>query len=375
MSNNLEDRLQKKISQWLERDQTSKVIGVEGSGIALGSSIGLVRKENQDRVLFLRVKLDRPPRQFFVVAALCDGMGGMAKGGRCANLALSVFATSLIRSQEVDYPKKLETAIQEANKAVFREFNGDGGTTLSAVACNEENQCWAINVGDSRIYQVLANGKVEKLSVDDTIEGQLEALNRLKNTHSSEESKKLVQYVGMGKSLEPHHIQVGAIATTKLLLLTSDGAHSMPADTFQQIIIHAKSSTDIVDHLITHSEWVGGKDNATVVAMSTDGGFGVSEADVFISGTVEIWGVSGKVEIWTPSVLQPKETIAQEQLAIDQVSAVQKQQKPRPPRKNRKKESKDADRNDVRNVLEDQKPIDDQLSSSPQLTINLSDES
>jgi PPM family protein phosphatase len=336
MNNHSDDRLQKKLFQWLNLNQESKVVEVDGTGISLGSAVGLARKENQDRVLFLKVKLDRPPRQYFSAAILCDGMGGMAKGGYCANLALSVFATSLIRSEESDYSKKLETAAHDANDAVFGEFSGDGGTTLSAVICNDTQDCWAINVGDSRIYQMLADGKIEQLSVDDTIEGQLEVLNRHEKARPPE-FRQLVQYVGLGKELEPHHIQLKPLNDAKLILLTSDGVHNMPQETFKQLIVNAQNSAKIVvKRLIEHSEWIGGNDNATVIAIHTSKGFGVSETDDFVSGTVEIWGTGGKVEIWTPSVVLNGRLVSQPASTKQEETLIPPESKKNPQRRNPK---------------------------------------
>jgi PPM family protein phosphatase len=368
MNNHSDDRLQKKLFQWLKLNQESKVVEVDGTGISLGSAVGLVRKENQDRVLFLRVKLDRPPRQYFSAAILCDGMGGMTKGGYCANLALSIFATSLIRSEESDYAKKLETAAHDANDAVFREFSGDGGTTLSAVICNDTQDCWAINVGDSRIYQMLVDGKIEQLSVDDTIEGQLEALNRHEKARLPE-FRHLVQYVGLGKDLEPHHIQLKPLNDARLILLTSDGVHNMPQETFKQLIVNAQNSANIVKRLIEHSEWIGGNDNATVIAISTSKGFGVSETDDFVSGTVEIWGTGGKVEIWTPSVVLNGRLVSQPASTKQEETSAPQESKKNLQRRNLKGNPESKEKN---GTIASQK---DSKESENQLSINIVDKS
>lgn len=361
MNNHSDDRLQKKLFQWLKLNQESKVVEVDGTGISLGSAVGLVRKENQDRVLFLRVKLDRPPKQYFSAAILCDGMGGMTRGGYCANLALSVFATSLIRSEESDYAKKLKTAAHDANDSVFREFSGDGGTTLSAVICNDTQDCWAINVGDSRIYQMLVDGKIEQLSVDDTIEGQLKALNRHEKAQPPE-FRQLVQYVGLGKELEPHHIQLKPLNETRLILLTSDGVHNMPQETFKQLIVNAQNSAKIVERLIEHSEWIGGNDNATVIAISTSKGFGVSETDDFVSGTVEIWGTGGKVEIWTPSVVLNGRLVSQPASTKQEETSVPQESKKNLQRRNLKGNPESKEKNGTISSQKDSKESENQLS-------------
>jgi hypothetical protein len=174
------------------------------------------------------------------------------------------------------------------------------------------------------------------------------SLVKLQSKARSPEFRQLIQYVGMGKDLEPHHLQLKPISETKLFLLTSDGVHNMPKDTFQQLITNAENVSAVVERLITHSEWIGGRDNATVVAISTSTGFGVSKIDS-TPGMVEIWGTAGNVEFWGfPPALQvsaeqnvQKQTTG-EQLPTGNVTAVQeqsiqKESKSHSPRKNRTK--------------------------------------
>ena len=52
-----------------------------------------------------------------------------------------------------------------------------------------------------------------------------------------------------------------------MLLLTSDGAHDVPKDIFRYLTTTAKSSFDVVDKLLTLAELLGGRDNATVIAL------------------------------------------------------------------------------------------------------------
>ncbi len=334
----MNDQLQRRISNWLEHSsQQNEVKELEGSAIALGSSIGLVRKENQDRVLFLRAQIGRLANRAFVAAVLCDGVGGMSYGGQCANLAVSTFVASLIRSQEIKSKKKLEVAVQQANEAVFQRFSGTGGSTLSALLY-DESDVLAVNVGDSRIYQLSKDGKVEQLSIDDTLEEQLVALNHLPQSRPSE-FKQLVQYIGMGQGLEPRYIRMRPIFDIKSIILTSDGAHSAPKDVLQKIISNTKDSKEIVNRLIALSEWLGGRDNATVVAVSPNAGLRLRPSGEQDSELIELWSTGGKVEFWSSSILlQPSAEIKNAQ------NYLVKEKNNRSPQKRQKQELEEKDK-------------------------------
>ena len=104
----LQDQLQKRLKAWLA--QTPAVLTyrwIKEASIGLGTTRGLRRSENQDRVAILRYRpgnLQRPP---FSVAVLCDGMGGMVHGAESADISVSAFLTALARSRTVGLPERL----------------------------------------------------------------------------------------------------------------------------------------------------------------------------------------------------------------------------------------------------------------------------
>ena len=119
--------------------------------IALGSDIGLERKENQDRLAMLRVNANSSTSTH-VVVALADGMGGMHDGSGCAARTLGAFFNALIRYRQKAPEDRLLLAANAANEVVYQYSNGNGGSTLSAVLFGVDNRAFTVNVGDSRIY-------------------------------------------------------------------------------------------------------------------------------------------------------------------------------------------------------------------------------
>lgn len=289
-----QEQLQEAITRWLKSGEKSGLTDSVSETVVFSSVLGK-RSENQDRTMFFRVKFDEPSKPSIAALVLCDGMGGMVSGGDCANLAISTFAVSLIHSNEVTLMDKLKVAVNFANQAVYKNFQGKGGATLSAIVCNDLNHWAAVNVGDSRIYCVLNRGIVEQLTIDDTLEEQLADLNL---PSPPPEFRQLLQYVGMGEGIEPRHIKLKISPEIKWFLITSDGAHGISKDVFHALVVHSKSPKDAVHRLTQLSEWLGGKDNATAAVL----GFGTdlferSKESAFSS--LEIWSIPGKMEFFS----------------------------------------------------------------------------
>ena len=290
--------IQQIICRWLHSSNKSQVIEVEQEKVVLGSALGR-RSENQDRVLFCRVRFEESRKPAFAVLVLCDGMGGMVSGGDCANLAISTFVASLVHSNTSTLTEKLGVAVRDANESVYAAYKGKGGSTLSAIICDQTDQWAAINVGDSRIYQVLNNGQMKQLSTDDTLENQLADLNL---PSPPPEFRQLLQYIGMGKGIELREIELKPSSDVKWIVITSDGAHDIPKDIFQSIVAHAKTAQDTVTRLISLSEWLGGRDNSTVAVLPYDKNLLLHEEECSL-GSLEIWGMPGKVELFSVKIL------------------------------------------------------------------------
>lgn len=293
------EQIKEGILRYINSKDKSRVVEVDPEIATLYSVLGK-RQENQDRILFLRVKFAESSKPSIAALVICDGMGGMLNGGECSSLAISTFASTLIHSPATKISEKLEMAIYDANNAVFSCFQGEGGTTLSAVACSEDNDWAAINVGDSRIYTLSSNGILKQLTTDDTLEMQLADLNL---SAPPPGFRQLVQYIGMGNGIQPRHVELTSLSEIKFIILTSDGAHNIPNDVFQLLITNAETSWNIAHRLAELSEWLGGRDNASIATLSMN-------QDVFFRNNnnhesyLEIWSTSGKVEFISVKLFQ-----------------------------------------------------------------------
>lgn len=283
-----QDAIKLQIRDWLSRRVPAVgVRDVIGLPVAIGSDIGNVRKENQDRAVILRAQVST--NKFFLVGVLCDGMGGMVEGGSCASLAVASFISSCIRNRKMPVKERLVKAVELANGDVFQEYSGKGGATLSAFIMDSDGHFEAINVGDSRIY-VSDNHDMHQVSVDDTIAGQLN-----QQEPSSQLSNKLLQFVGIGRDIEPHLLDMPSPNTIAKMIITSDGVHYLNDNTLKSMLVQNASSLELSKRFIHVAKWCGGHDNSTVITLSDISSIS-SSSDNVKTGTVQLWDPYGDVQ-------------------------------------------------------------------------------
>lgn len=230
----------------------------EGS-LSVGSTVGLIRKGNEDACLVLRANFGRALKRDFELAIVCDGMGGM-KGGRDASLtAVISFVDELLRDPDAPLEARAERGINRANAEIYGRFQGQGGTTLSALVRRRGGEAVIAHAGDTRIYLIRRQLEPEQLTRDDTLRAVL-------NKHQDNDDgfgSKLIQFVGMGEAFEPHIFAAPGHGTS--FLLTSDGAHGMAHSTFSRVVNGSSGAADTVRRLLQLSDLLGGIDNASVV--------------------------------------------------------------------------------------------------------------
>lgn len=282
-------KLQKQIEKWLLRKTTATSIRRVGElPIAIASTVGSVRDENQDRVAALRF-MDRG-RQEFLVIAVCDGMGGMVDGAKCASSALATFFSSFIEQDFVSsIEHRFERAAFYANNAVFDQYRGKGGATISAVLIDSSNNIFTLNIGDSRIYKLNHSKQLIQLTVDDTIAGQMAV-----RTKEYSDRGELLQYVGLGPSVEVHVTkEKRQLTSSETFVITSDGVHYLPLGVLQALLVNAPDQALAAKRLIDTAVWCGGHDNASVAVVCSNGVFDPLEDD----DVAFVWDPFGEVQI------------------------------------------------------------------------------
>lgn len=249
------DAFQETVASWLSRSVPERAQNqCFDLPAVLATDIGLQREENQDRVaaLHLSAKQNSQP---IIAVVVADGMGGMRDGAKCATLAVSSFFYALLRHRHRGLEQRAAAAAAYANDAVYAFAGGRGGATISALLFDTETQPVTINLGDSRIYAYGNGTKVQRLTVDDSLEEAVGGHGR-----------ELLQFIGMGPGMQPHIRTVPSGVTE--LALTTDGVHYIDADTLANVLFHAPDPKAAADRLSALARWCGGHDNASMALVN-----------------------------------------------------------------------------------------------------------
>jgi protein phosphatase len=290
--------LQSSVDSWLMQARKSVDPGFtvdSHSKFVLASTTGLVRSENEDRLVFARFAPRDTPGQRFIFVGLCDGMGGGLEGGRCAEMALSAIVSALVHNHSNDLFASFENGLAEANTLIHNKFLDAGGTTFTGLLCYGEGGVAGINIGDSRAYELpkpASGGSLAQLTTDDNLAAQMaiargHGLNTAADTYFANQ---LTQCLGMGtgtgrgKEFLPHIFQVDN-ADSRTLLLSSDGLYNIGAEAMQSIMFESAGLADAAEKLIQASLQAGGHDNASLALIESLSGADLAKNE---SGVLEL---------------------------------------------------------------------------------------
>lgn len=201
------------------------------------TDVGISKKTNQDSVCIKIANTEGKGQ--IVMAVLCDGMGGLAKGELASATVIRTFCNWF----EYELPKKLENyswqalsaewdkMIKEQNYRILeygKSINNNLGTTISAILIIE-NKFMIAHVGDTRIYKI--RDGIQQLTEDQTfIEREIK-----RGTMTHEEALRdprknmLLQCVGASRTVSPDMI-FGDVQPETVFMLCSDGFRHVLTD-------------------------------------------------------------------------------------------------------------------------------------------------
>ena len=243
------------------------------------------REYQQDAVYVTPSKKFAANRKTRVMAVVCDGMGGMADGGKASRTAIQMMINGFQNVQnqpQMNIPGVFRSAIVTIDKTIasFPKENGRGSGTTMVAAIAEENKLYWASVGDSRIYIIRENNnqtEMRQITRDHNYWLRLqEMVAQGKMTQEEAMGKRqkeaLISFLGIGNvslmdiSTEPIPMQYGDI-----VVLCSDGiTKTLPDHQIKSIILDDKNpieqkAVQLVEAAIhgnTHSQ-----DNTSVAIL------------------------------------------------------------------------------------------------------------
>ncbi|MBQ8174675.1 MAG: serine/threonine-protein phosphatase [Clostridia bacterium] len=238
------------------------------------SHIGLVREENQD--VFRLMELEGG-----ILAAVFDGMGGVAGGRIAAELAAAEFTASFSTHcaelakggapTDTDIHRLYSHAVYRANAAVLEravltpEWQGMGTTVCAAYLLGDV--AYIAHIGDSRAY-LLYGDEAARLTHDDSLVAELIARGEMteEEAKNSRERHLLTRALGVAPYAE-FHFTTQRLETGDRLLLSTDGLHALLSDREIASLSADTSISLLPKRCIEEACKRGGSDNVTVVAV------------------------------------------------------------------------------------------------------------
>lgn len=234
---------------------------------AYASSIGRIRKSNQDFVQVFKNKSD------VTLAIVCDGMGGHQGGDVASTMAVSHLGHNFITTDfsdakmarkwvDVQLHSENETILKTADR--FPDLNGMGTTIVLAFAFADS--ALIAHLGDSRAY-IYTDGKFTQLTEDHSLVNELVKMGQITKEQAKHHPQKniITQALGVSSTIEPEFTEIN-LNPTDIILLCTDGLTNSLSDPQIQQILATKdlSLKERCNKLINEANRLGGGDNITV---------------------------------------------------------------------------------------------------------------
>lgn len=239
------------------------------------------RQYQQDAVYVTPSKILASNKKTRILALVCDGMGGMADGGRASRTAISMMVQGfqkVEKAPELNIPYFFQQGIKAIDRAIyeFPKENGRGSGTTMAACIVEDNQLYWASVGDSRIYIIRGN-QMQQVTRDHNYWLRLQEMvaagqMTMEEAMSMRQKEALISFLGIGNvslmdiNIHPFELQYGDV-----VMLCSDGiTKTLPDAQIKKIITadavkpeqKAEALVDAATHSNSHSQ-----DNTSVALI------------------------------------------------------------------------------------------------------------
>jgi len=261
---------------------TSKLSGYSSPHITVGYglSAGKQRTHNEDAFFALTTMFSFNETELpFGLYIVADGMGGHKNGEIASELAIRAVVGYILteiytplmslnpEQGELSFREVFHEGIEKANAEIIKNSYG-GGTTVTAILIVGDQMTIA-HVGDSRVYSVDKNGKMEALTRDHSLVKRLQELGQITPEEAAVHPQRNVLYraLGQGEPFDPEIISTRR-PDSGYLLVCSDGLWSIvDGEIMSSVFKSGTSVQDICDRLIDAANDAGGPDNISAILV------------------------------------------------------------------------------------------------------------
>ena len=234
---------------------------------------GNLRSSNEDSLFVL------PDQQLYIVA---DGVGGHNSGELASRMAVGYMAqyVAIHPVSEITSKKELKKYFLDcfsgANELIHSkslEEESNNGMATTAVLCYlEGDDCYIVNVGDSRAYLV-RDGVMRQLTEDHTLVQDMlrSGLLSKEEARNHPDRNMITRAIGGETSIEPDFYRFRTYPGDVILLCTDGLYGEVSADRILRLASEYESMHDLAKRLVDEANEAGGKDNISVVCIRIGG--------------------------------------------------------------------------------------------------------
>ncbi len=247
------------------------------------TDVGIKKKTNQDSVLLQVAQTSIGEVAF---GAVCDGMGGLAKG----ELASATLIKALANWFQNDFPDLLKRGFTERELyniwknliltqakmiAKYGESRGISLGTTAAAVLVINNRYYVVNVGDSRVYQI--NNTLNQITKDQTVIQREMELGHMTMEEAMRDPRRnvLLQCVGASDYIEPDFFS-GEVNYGDVFMLCSDGFRHIitPEEIYQylnpQVLLTQNNMMENTKYLTDLNKYRLENDNISVALIKVN---------------------------------------------------------------------------------------------------------
>lgn len=241
--------------------------------------VGVAEKQNDDRVLISSIlltdgEISGKIQKEEIIAAVCDGVGGLSQGYRAAMTTLE--RISHLNKSDVTIDE-VKNAIEESNNRVRNMQNIENlqkgmMSTVAGIYANKEKFI-VFNAGDSRVYRFRFK-YIMQLSKDHSLVQDLIDLGELSIDEAKNHKQKNIinKCIGYEEQVNARIIDMNAdYIEGDILMICSDGISDVLNDLdIKNIIMEHKKDEDLREccvHIFNRAIQEGSLDNLSVILL------------------------------------------------------------------------------------------------------------
>ena len=231
---------------------------------------GKVRTANQDS---FRIRV--APKGNCVLAAICDGMGGVHGGEIASTIAAEAFmqyAEDMLQQPENDAAQIIREAAAYANLKVydraFRDERCQGmGTTLVAALVRADDAA-VVNIGDSRCYW-LADGQLQQVTRDHSLVQSMVDRGLITETEARSHPRRnvIMRAVGLERTIRSDIFRLDMHPGDALLLCSDGLSNLIGTDEMESLLLLQNDDGAVCRKLLDLALERGAPDNVTLVLV------------------------------------------------------------------------------------------------------------